>query len=294
MLPHESPSGSTLPNARWVNQNIDVRKVADALQIRRTGKRWHCWNPDNHRNGDKDPSVAHWQAGNRLKCFVCDLPASGPINLAMRVLGIEFKPALLWISARFPGVPLVPTRKPTDKSEPCRLDGILDPITYLVRSHIYAKLAPSTRSVAAALLSFCECENSVYAGTVSYVALMRYSGVKSSASVRKAIEELEVIGWLNATSERTGLTKTTSRYVLTPFSDQVRQIGNSLAIEEQSAIQYERECAKIRKMDRDNLFRERESGIFASTIKAKSETSLQPLKRVVVPVHNGAARTRSA
>jgi len=261
---HESPSG-TIPDARWVNRHIDVREVARLLEIRGDGRKYHCWKPGNHGNGDQDPSVRWWQSGNRLKCFVCDLPASGPIDLVIRVLGGDIRSALAWLTERFPGIPCIPARRMSEK--PRYLNGAMDPMRYLAATMIQPRLAPCTILVANALLLLCEPGATVESprtGSISYKALARYSGVTSNASIHKAIEELRLIGWLQYGSARTGLTRTLNEYVLTPFSEEVRKIGDSIALEERAEIEWERAASKAKKAERDRQYRDAKRVVFGS------------------------------
>jgi hypothetical protein len=263
---HESPSG-TIPDARWVNRYIDVREVARLLEIRATGRKYHCWNPANHRNGDRDESVGFWQSGNRLKCFVCDFPASGPIDLVIRVLGGDIRSALAWLTERFPGIPCIPARRAAEKPQPRYLNGSMDPLRYLAATMIQPRLAACTILVANALLLLCEPGATVESprtGSISYKALARYSGVSSNASIHKAIEELRLIGWLQYGSARTGLTRTLNEYVLTPFSEEVRRIGDDIAREERAEIEWERAASKAKKAERDRQYREAKRGVFGS------------------------------
>src|SRR5271154_6690054 len=99
--------------------------------------------------------------------------------------------------------------------------GITEPITYLVRSHIYSRLSMPARLLAPVLVSLSDLSErhgySVEAPRsieISYRALMRYSGLKSPNAVRKGIEELRVIGWMRGRSEAKGLVRTTGSYVI--------------------------------------------------------------------------------
>src|SRR4051812_19166456 len=100
-----------IPDARWINRELDIRRVASALGIQgRTNNRFHCWIPQNHRNGDADPSVRYWAKGNRLRCFVCERRPIGVIDLVMDFQKTEFNSAVGWIAAHF-DVHEIPARK---------------------------------------------------------------------------------------------------------------------------------------------------------------------------------------
>jgi hypothetical protein len=208
--------------------------------------------------------VGHWHEGNRLRCFVCDRPAIGVIDLVMDVRGVDFGKAISWVAGRF-DVPLIPARKPHERREQrTRLDGVIDPITFLVRSHIFSRLSTPSRLLAPVLVGLSG-RNEHSADTprrvaVSYRALMRYSGLKSPNAVRKAIEELTVIGWMRGASDRAGLVRVTGSYVIVPFARPVVELGHALAKEEQLVIAHEREQARRRREERERAFRTRARG----------------------------------
>jgi hypothetical protein len=250
-----------IPDARWINRALDIRLVAHALGIQgRTDDRFHCWNPQNHRNGDADPSVRYWKAGNRLRCFVCDRRAVGVIDLVMEVQNTDFNSAVGWIAGQF-AVQEIPARKRQERAERRRLDGITHPIDYLIRSHIFSRLSAPTQAIAPTLAAFSDkpegISDSPRTLTISYAALVRYSGLRSPNAVSKALRELEIIGWLQIKGSGRGPLRSTAVYNLTPFAESVVNLGHALAEEEQMEIAYERGVAKVRKADREKAFRER-------------------------------------
>ena len=248
--------GGTIPDARRINRELDIRRVAEALEIRHSGSRFHCWHPENHRNGDANPSVGYWQDENRLKCFVCGRPPIRVIDLVMDIQDTDFGGAIAWIESRF-DVPRIPVRKPTGSGERRYLDGITHPIDYLVRSHIYSRLSPPAQAVATAMVAFRDHEGqsgAPWTAKISYRALMRYTGIRSPRSVSKALSELEMIGWLQRRGQRVGLLRTTNAYTVTPFSESIKELGHKLAQEEQLAIEYERAAAERRRVQRQKTF----------------------------------------
>jgi hypothetical protein len=249
-----------IPDARRINGKLDIRKVAAALEIRRSGNAFHCWKPENHAHGDADPSVRYWRGGNRLRCFVCDR-TFGPVDLAIDLLRMRFVDAVRWIAEKFE-VPHIPARKKSERRivAPGSVLAGEDPITFLVRSHVFSQLSAPTRSVAPVLLSFSDYEREMGQGPrpvkISYRALGQYSGLKSPNAIRKAIEELEVIGWLEVERQpREGLVYATGRYRLTPYSQDLIALGNTLADQKRQIIQYERAVARERKEERQRMFR---------------------------------------
>ena len=250
------PNSGKIPDARRINRELDIRRVAAALEIRCSGSRFRCWHPEKHRNGDANPSVGYWAAANRLKCFVCGKPAIGVIDLVMDARNLDFVDAVAWIASRF-DVPRMPVRKP-DRGERRYLQGVTHPIDYLVRAHIFRQLSPPAQAIATAMVAFSDHAGIADAPrhvTISYRALMRYTGIRSPNSVSKAIDELEMIGWLRPHTLRAGLLKTTGVYIVTPFSQSILELGHRLAKEEQMAIEYERTAAERRRVQRQEVFR---------------------------------------
>jgi hypothetical protein len=250
----------TIPDARWINQNVDIRQIAVKLGIGTSRGKFHCWRPKNHSNGDADPSVAFWKLQNRLTCFVCGKPPTGAIDLVIEYLGVDFSAAVDWIDKHF-DVPRIPARKPHEKKRDRLPIGVGEsPMDPLVRSHIFSKLSPSSRQLAGVLLAFAETEQGATHSprklTMSYRGMMSYSGLRSPNAIKKALEELRIIGWLHpAPNKLKGLLKQVGSYSLTPYSDAVRELGNMLAAEERQAIEYERTWAQQRRIERQRAFR---------------------------------------
>jgi len=253
----------TIPDARWINQKVDIRQVAEKLGIRASGGKFHCWRPENHTNGDREPSVSCWEEANRLKCFVCDRPAIGAINLVIELLGVEPSRAIDWIAQNFP-VPRIPARRPLQRGGDRFPIGVGEsPMDLLVRSHIYSRLSSPARELAPVLLALVDKEQAAAHEPrklqISYRAMIRYSGLKSPNAIRKAIEELSIIGWLHPVPNKlNGMVKRVGTYTITPYSDAVRELGNTLATEEQQAIAYEKAWAQLRRIERQRAFRSKQ------------------------------------
>jgi hypothetical protein len=181
----------------------------------------------------------------------------------MDILGVDCANAISWVEQRFE-VPLIPARKPHERAEHRRLEGVIDPITLLVRSHVFSRLSMPARLIAPVLVGLSE-KNAHFAEAdrtidISYRALMRYSGLKSPNAVSKGIEELKVIGWMRGGSDAAGLVRATGSYVLSPFADPLLELGHVLAKEEQMLIVHERQQSKRRRQERERIFRGRTQG----------------------------------
>jgi hypothetical protein len=251
-----SKNEKTIPDARWINQKLDIRRVAVLLEIRHTGDRWHCWRPQNHRNGDADPSVRYWAEMNRLKCFVCPGAAIGAIDLVMEVSNCTFEQALEWLATKFE-VPMIPARQKSERTGAPRryLEQHMEPMELLVKMHIYQHLGRAARLLAPVLLAVSEKTSALGESprtvTISYAAIRRYSGIKSPNSIRAGIQELEMLGWLHPHSNpQRGLVKAVGSYTITPYAEVITELGHSLAKEEHAVIALERKRAKERRADR--------------------------------------------
>ena len=232
----------TIADAAYIRNSIDVRRVAEILRIRGSGKAFHCWKGVKHANGDADPSVRLWR--NRLRCFVCDGPCVGPIDLVMTVVGLDVKQAIDWIADRFE-VPRIPVTRQNSRANQLRYYDLADPMAFLVRSHIYAWLSGPGRQLVPVMLAFSEQKelsaDSPRDVQISYRALMRYSGLGSPNSVRNGLRELEIIGWLSRRAGYScGPVRSTGRYVVRPFAQSVVELAHQLAREAQSTIAGER------------------------------------------------------
>jgi len=87
---HENPSGTNIPDARWINRHIDVREVAKLLGIRCNGTHFHCWNPDNHRNCDRclENELPDY-ATVRATCRHCGHEVEFPTKKGKRAAGLN-------------------------------------------------------------------------------------------------------------------------------------------------------------------------------------------------------------
>jgi hypothetical protein len=146
----------------------------------------------------------------------------------MTVLGLKNPgEAARWIAAHFE-VPDLPAGKHV--VQPRRhifRVGDEDEVGLLVRSGTWARLSTPARSLVPVLLELADRnpETRSLSAHLSYRALSRFSGVVSPNAIKKAIRELQEIGWLSvAVGSRkpcSGPVRETSLYLLTPRSDEL-------------------------------------------------------------------------
>jgi hypothetical protein len=234
---------------RYINREVRIIEVARALDLRLDGKtKIHCWHPDRHKHGDRTASVGIRASHNNVKSFGCDSRPLGPIDLVMDVLHISAADAALWIGARFK-VPSVPRRRPLPKADAPYRVGYEHGIGLLVRSGLWGTLSEAARCIAPMLLEMAEKVSSTsqdFTLQMSYVAISRFSGVRSPRSVREALVELTEIGFLRqpCASLQRHPERSASRYTITPLSDALREAANGFAAQTQTEIAAEKELRK--------------------------------------------------
>lgn len=82
-------AGDPLPYVRGVEaaRKADVRavlRIMNSVSVEtEEGERWRCVRPQNHTNGDKNPSMVI--EGNKVRCFRCDPEPRDPVSLVMSV-----------------------------------------------------------------------------------------------------------------------------------------------------------------------------------------------------------------
>src|SRR5436190_1007165 len=116
------------PDISWIRKNVPILGVARALGLSIRYRKTQCWRIENHRHGDRDPSLSFSEKHNCCKCFVCDVKGSHTnIDLVMHVLGCELGAAVQWIAERFP-VPSVKVGRPAGSA-------LVAPMPYRVGVH---------------------------------------------------------------------------------------------------------------------------------------------------------------
>jgi hypothetical protein len=243
-----------IPDMRHINRHLAVTEVAGALDLRLDGTgKIHCWHPERHKNGDRTASVGIRTVNNTVKCFGCDSKPMGPIDMVMDVLTLSAGDAGLWISVRF-DVPMIPARKRIEEPDRWRGQaGHYRGLELLIRSGLFGVLSEPTRSIAPVLLAMCEKESPMdreFPIQISYGAITRYSSISSPNAVRKALLELNEIGFLKfagADSPR-GPSQPASTYIMTPNSDALYELAQAFAAQMKTEIAAERELrARLRR-----------------------------------------------
>lgn len=189
-----------IPDLAWINRRLPIADVAKALELCfGQGGMIHCWHPERHQNGDRTASVGIHKVTNRVKCFGCDTPLIGVVDLVMEVLATDLKGAIRWLEDHFQlhHKPKGKHLESRGEERPYQI-GYEGPIELLIKYGIWASLAPPTRAIAPVLLAFAErAEKDTFIVTFSYRGILRNSGVRSFSSVSKAIEQLKGIGWVD-------------------------------------------------------------------------------------------------
>jgi hypothetical protein len=211
---------SQLPDFDYIRTKIPITAVARQLGLHVNGYRARCWRPDQHRNGDADPSVRFHKATNRGRCFVCDPHALSNIDLVMAVRGCGLRSAIQWITALFT-VPLrakgshIGTRE--EWFPRFRAGDVGTVVETLVRSGIWSTLSHAERSILPVLSAYVGRDNGPVA--ISYQGLMQFSGVGSSATIAAALRRFEQMRFLQVFRERsTGPLRRVNHYAFT-FDD---------------------------------------------------------------------------
>ena len=206
------------PDISWVKKNVPVLEVAKALGLRIRRGRAQCWRSENHTHGDADPSLCFHGRRNRARCFVCDMRGGfSNVDLVMGVLSINVGCAVAWIADRF-AVPNVKPGRPVGKcgkqAQPYRVGVHGSEFEVLVKSGVFGQLTATERSILVSLQVFRDAESGIT--TLSYQALLRYSGIGSTASVSRALKNLQRLRAIQVyRGARIGVTRECSTYRVT-------------------------------------------------------------------------------
>lgn len=246
---------------RYINGQVPIAKVACALDLRLDGAgKIHCWHPDRHKNGDRTASVGIRAANNTVKCFACGSKPMGPIDFVMDALDLAAADAALWIAERF-DVPEIPAGKRlTDVDRWRGQIGYELGLELLIRSGLFGTLSESARSIAPVLLAMSEkVTDQAFSIRMSYAGISRYSGIRSPNAIHKALTELSEIGFLRLPEAglRRGPERPASLYIVTPNSEELRELAHVFAAQRKTEVAAERELRGRLRSEKIRAWKER-------------------------------------
>jgi hypothetical protein len=249
----ELPKG--IPDLKWINRSLSILEVVRALGLRiGAGGMVHCWHPERHQHGDRTPSVSIRTKNNTIYCFGCGSKPMSVVDLIVDARGVTVAEAAHWLDQNFEVRRIQPRKHLADAGarRPYQV-GMEQPIELLVRCGVWARLSAPAQRIVPVLLSFAERGGpETFRVEISYRGMMRYSGLKSFNAVSGALGQLAEIGWLQRSGNgaRGQILRDTGAYVLTPFSEALRELGNTISQEERQMIQAERELREQQRRQR--------------------------------------------
>ena len=293
---------SGIPDLSWINRELPIADVVKALDLRvGEGGKIHCWHPERHKSGDRTASVGIQKPVNRVKCFGCGTRPMSVVDLVMDATGTDAAGAAQWIEKHFE-VRRIPKRRHLQDARPkhwCDV-GHEQPIELLVKSGIWGALSPQAQRIAPVLNCLAtKADGNTFRIQISYRAIMRYSGVKSPNSVAKALKQLAEIEWLKTlpTESNSKVLRDSGTYILTPYSDGITELANSMAAQMRQEIEAERELRKRQRRARRQAI---DAATRCVTIKAKEEpprdaiTKYNPLYATDSVVQNAATHSAAS
>ena len=134
----------------------------------------------------------------------------------------------------------------------------------LVKSGIFGKLSHPAQSLASVLFGLRTTNESGIARrewdvTISYLTMREKTGIASDQTISRALQELEQIGYCHR--ERTkpeygsGPIKKSTVIRVTPYSEEVYQLGNALAATHKQASEYQIAERREHRRKRDREYR---------------------------------------
>lgn len=249
--PTSAQQAGTIPDFKWVNRHLPMRDVCVALGLRvDPAGMIHCWHPERHKAGDRTPSVSIRKSTNRLRCFGCGSKTLSVVDVVMDALGTDVAGAARWLKQHFNVKHIAKGRhlKDSHTIRPYRV-GFEQPIELLVKSGIWAMLNPGSQRIIPALFYLAEPGKGpdTFVAQVSYRTILRYSGVKSFETISKALKQLAELGWLSTLPQANpdaSVLRDVNTYILTPYSDAVMEMANSMAASFRADIEQERELRR--------------------------------------------------
>lgn len=231
------------PDFRFIREKVPLAEVARDLgvEVKNDNYRAHCWRPENHRNGDRDPSVRFQKKKNRGRCFVCDEHAWSNIDLVMMVMGCDMTQAVCWIANRF-AVPSLKEGQHINRRQQWnsayRVGTTGSVFEMLVRSGFWADMTYPEQSILVVLDAFTDSETGV--AEVSYRGLRRFGRVRSPTSVARAIKRFQRVGLLHVERGADAGFRSCNRYRLTFEDTKFRDVLNAIYRRQQEEIEVER------------------------------------------------------
>jgi len=189
------PTRRGLPSLQHIKRHIPILNVAAELgiHIERRGATWstaRCFRPENHKSGDRTPSLNFQTKKNKYMCFACDSILHSNIDLVMAVEGYsKVRQAVEWFEMHYPGIPREAVSN-TSFDFRAGIDEFRTPDD-LVRAGIVPHLTDSALKVFVVIAAFRDTNDR---SQVSYDTIMLRSGIRSRSTVCKAIKNLEGLG----------------------------------------------------------------------------------------------------
>jgi len=176
----------------------------------------------------------------------------------MGVLGCDLQGAVTWFCERYP----VPTARIQRRGRPkgsrnklpiLRVGATGSELEPLVRSGLWANLSPSERAVLQVLCAFRDVDTNC--STLSYRAIMRYSGIASTRSVSRAIRRLSArsIIKIRRGSLTVGPTRNCSTYEVTLNNPKLLACMSETYQRMRGEISLERELQSQKRVSREKL-----------------------------------------
>ena len=259
--PYSTPP--TRPDLEYIKAKIPIQDIASELGLSVRGYRMSCWRVENHKNGDRDPSVTFWKKKNCGRCWVCDEHAWSNLDLVMMFLSCDFRSAVAWVCERFPVPAAKPGKHITQRRQwnaTYRVGCSRSHMEWLVRSCLWSELTASERSILVVLDTFTDTETGE--ATISYRGVMRFGGIRSHTTVRRALRRFQQLGLLEISRGVSEGFRSVSSYTLTFDSTKFRGVVTEIYRRHREAIELDRafwvEERKRRKRDKASTLPVRE------------------------------------
>jgi hypothetical protein len=236
----------------FIRKSIPIQDMARELGLSVAGRAARCWRLIAHRNGDAHPSI-WFTRHNRGRCHVCDGRSWSNIDLVMSVLECDLKEALDWIATHY-AVPQVPKGKHLERKsryKPRYRVGTGGVMETIVRSGLLADLTGAEAKVLQALLTFTDPSTGV--AEISYYGIMRYAGVGSCSTVRKALLRFQKFYLLQIKTRPSGTFRECGNYQFTPDDPGFLAIAHERSETTKELVQIQRQMRAQQKQQRGHI-----------------------------------------